>query len=201
MSVKSLNSKELKKELIEIARRAGNREWCPGTSGNISILDQNKSLIYIKASGKSMSDVVEKDIISVDLNGNVVEGEGKPSKEIGFHLGLINAREDIKAVLHTHPPYSTAFATAEETFPMVTVTAQIILKKVPWVCYYPPGSHELADDVKSGFLDKTVKAVVCKAHGVVAGGSDLHQAYYINDWVEDAAKVAFLTRMIEMTSK
>ncbi len=192
-----MNGIDLKKEIIEIAKRTGSRDWCPGTSGNISAYDPDGSMVYIKASGRSMSEISENDILTLDLEGNILEGEGKPSKEVNFHLGIYKARKDAKGVLHTHPPYATAFATAREEFPLVAATAKIILRKIPSVCYYPPGSTELASGVVECFKDETVNVAICEAHGIVAIGKDLHQAYYINDWVEDAAKLAFLTRVLK----
>jgi len=190
-------SENLKDSLIKVSRLSGSRGWCPGTSGNISVLDPDTGKVYIKVSGRSMADLKPSDILTLDLDGKVLEGSGRPSKEVNFHLGIYKKRKDVKAVLHTHPPYATAYATAGRSLPMVTATAKHILKKVPLVDYAPPGSSELADLVVKRFEDPDVCAVLMKNHGVVSVGGNLYRALYVTEWVENAAETAFLYSVIK----
>ncbi|MEM2145055.1 MAG: class II aldolase/adducin family protein [Candidatus Jordarchaeaceae archaeon] len=189
--------KDIKKDLIKVSHQCGNKGWCPGTSGNLSVFDRDSNEVYIKVSGKSMTDLKISDIITLTLEGKIKRGEGIPSKEIYFHLAIYNTRKDVNAVLHTHSPFAIAFAIANTEVPLVSVTAQECLKKVPLVEYAPPGSSELGNYVVEGFRDPKVKAILLKKHGVVTVGSDIHQAFHINEWLEDAAKVAFLSSIIK----
>ncbi len=187
---------DLKETLIKISKLVGIRGWCPGSSGNISVLNPKKGEVYIKISGKRMSDLKFSDILTLDLDGKVIEGRGSPSKEVNFHIGIYKKRKDVKAVLHTHPPYATAYAVAGRELPMVTVTAKLILKKVPLVDYAPPGSNELADLVVKGFEDPEVHSVLMKNHGVVSVGETLHEALSITEYVENTAEIGFLSSVI-----
>jgi len=191
-----MGREDLREALIKVSKLAGSRGWCPGTSGNISVLNPDTGEVYIKVSGRSMSDLKPGDILTLDLDGKVLEGSGRPSKEVNFHLGIYKKRKDVKAVLHTHPPYATAYATAGRSLPMVTATAKLILKNIPLVGYAPPGSSELADLVVKCFEDPEVCSVLMKNHGVVSVGGDLYRALYVTEWVEHEAETAFLSSII-----
>ena len=190
-------NKGLKKRIIEFSGRCGSQGWCPGTLGNISVVSRKFNRVYIKRSGADLNDLEFSDILVLDLEGNVVDGEGIPSKEVSFHLGIYRIREDIKAVFHVHPSYSTAFAVAGKKLTMVTEAAKIVLFDVPLVDCAPPGSKELASNVVAGFVDPNVKAVLIREHGIVAVGDSLKSAFHVASLVEDSAKVAFLSSLLK----
>jgi len=179
-----------------ICNRLGIRGWCPGSSGNASFLVPDRGLVYIKTSGKPMAFLSTSDVVAIDMDGNVVEGKGKPSKEFKFHLGIYKIRKDVKAVIHTHSPYATAFAIANKGLPMKTTPGRIVLKKVPSIAYASPGSEDLALRVVECFKDEEVHAALLRDHGVVATGKTLIEANSIAEWVEDAAKEVFLSLII-----
>lgn len=186
----------MKKNIIEFSGRCGLQGWCPGTLGNISAFNPESNRLFIKRSGADLNDLEFSDVLILDLDGNVVEGEGIPSKEVGFHLGIYKIREDVRAIFHVHPSYATAFAVAGKKLPMVTEAAKIVLVDVPIINSAPPGSKELAFNVTEGFRDPNVKAILIREHGIVAVGSYLKDAYHVASLVEDTAKVAFLSSQI-----
>ena len=188
---------QLRRDLVTVSRWAGSRGWCPGTSGNSSVLNPETKLAYIKGTGKSMAEMDEADVLTVDLDGKVLAGDGRPSKEVNFHVGLYKTRPDVQAVLHVHPPYATALGTAGKPFPLVTATATGIVKRAPLVAYHPPGSIELAQAVLEAFRDVQVKTAILEAHGIVAVGKTIQDAYHITEWVEDAVKVTFLSTLMK----
>ncbi len=69
--------------------RCGAQGWCPGTLGNISLFDFESKRVYIKRSGADLNRLELEDILALDLNGNVINGEGEPSIETNFHLVYI----------------------------------------------------------------------------------------------------------------
>jgi L-fuculose-phosphate aldolase len=184
-------------EFIKICHYLGIRGWFPGSSGNASILDVENALVYIKESGKPMTFVTKSDLIVIDMNGNVVEGNGRPSKEFRFHLGIYKKRKDIRAVIHAHPPYATAFAIANKEIPLKTAPGIAVLKKVPMIDYCPPGSEDLAAKVIACFGNSKIQVALLKGHGIVAVGKNILDACKITEWTEDAAKEAFLSSLIE----
>lgn len=190
MQKKELNS------FIKICNSLGARGWCPGSSGNASIIDPENGVVYIKESGKTMASFSLPDVVAIDMKGNVVKSEGKPSKEFRFHLGIYDTRKEVKAIIHTHSPFATAFAICNKEFPLRTAPGILVLRKVPVVDYYAPGSEELALKVKECFKDQNVRASLLRNHGVVATGKTIVDASNVAEWVEDAARESFLSSAI-----
>jgi L-fuculose-phosphate aldolase len=191
------NEKRLKTEIVNISQRCGLQGWCPGTLGNISVLSPSLGCLFIKRSGADLNRLKLADVLTLDLDGNVLKGEGKPSVETRFHLGIYSVRKDVRAVFHVHPPFATAYAVAGKKIPMVTEAAKIVLIDVPLLLRAPPGSIKLAGRVADGFKDLRVKAVLLSEHGVIAVGESLESAYHITALVEDTAKIAFLSSLIK----
>jgi L-ribulose-5-phosphate 4-epimerase len=187
----------LKRQIVDISQRCGAQGWCPGTLGNISVLNSDLERVYIKRSGADLNRLELQDILTLDLDGKVLKGEGKPSIETSFHLGIYKVRKDAKAVFHVHPPFATAYAVAGKKIPMVTEAAKIVLVDVPLLPSAPPGSIELATWVADGFKDSRVKAVLLREHGVVTIGENLESAYHTASLVEDTAKIALLSSLIK----
>jgi L-fuculose-phosphate aldolase len=195
--VKVSDENRLKMELVKMSQRCGLQGWCPGTLGNISVLSSSLESIFIKRSGADLNRLRLEDVLTLDLDGNVLRGQGKPSIETRFHLGIYKVRKDVRAVFHVHPPFATAYAVAGKKIPMVTEAAKIVLIDVPLLPLAPPGSIELAGRVVDGFKDLRVKAVLLSEHGVIAVGETLEGAYHTTALVEDTAKVAFLSSLIK----
>lgn len=187
----------VKKDVVDISHRCGAQGWCPGTLGNISLLDPEPERVYIKRSRADLSRLRLEDVLVLDLDGNVLKGEGKPSIETNFHLGIYKVRKDARAVFHVHPPFATAYAVAGIKLPMVTEAAKIILVYVPLLPSAPPGSLELATRVRDGFKDPKVRAVLLREHGIVTIGENLESAYHTASLVEDTAKIALLSSLIK----
>ena len=101
------------------------------------------------------------------------------------------------AVIHFHPPFTTAHAVAKKKIPMITEAAEIVLLDVPLLPRASPGSIELATKVTEGFKDSKVKAVLLTMHGLVSIGKTLKDAYYTTALVENPAKIALLSSLIK----
>lgn len=191
------NENYVQKQIVDISQRCGVQGWCPGTLGNISFFNSKSSKVYIKRSGADLNRLKLEDILTIDLDGKVLKGQGKPSKETGFHLGIYKVRQDARAAFHVHPPFATAYAVAGKKIPMATEAAKILLVDVPLLPCAPPGSIELATRVTESFKDSRVKAVLLREHGVVAIGENLENAYHTTSLVEDTAKIALLSSLIK----
>jgi L-fuculose-phosphate aldolase len=187
---------KLKEEFIQISQEAYRRGLISATGGHISARLPDGDKVIIKRTGASFRNLKLSDIVTIDLNGNVIEGRGKPSKEINLHLGIYKVRSDINAVFHLHSIAATAFATAGKEVPLVTVQGLKILGKCPLVGYGPPGSIELAEKNKEAFKDKTLKVAVLQSHGTTAVGRDLEEAYNYADLLEATAQIAIFSKLI-----
>jgi len=189
----------LRQELSEYSQRAFNRFLVSGAGGNLSVRVPDTDTVLITPTAISLGDVQPEEHLLMNLDGDVLESPKglKGSKETSFHLAAYRIRPDIGAVSHVHPPYSTAYSNKGKGLPLVTISARVILKNVPCVECFLPGSQELSDTVCEGLkANLDAKALLMKEHGILAMGPDLKASYYIADLVEDTAKIAFIASNI-----
>ena len=92
------------------------------TWGNVSAVDRDSNLIVIKPSGVSYDDMKPEHMVVVDLEGNVVEGDLKPSSDTATHIELYKAFPNIGGVVHTHSTYATSWAQAGLDIPNIGTT-------------------------------------------------------------------------------
>ncbi|MDK2821635.1 MAG: hypothetical protein PWP31_1600 [Clostridia bacterium] len=189
--------KPLLDDLIEVCKEVYNRGLTTGAAGNVSVRIPETKYFLIKRTGSSMGRVKESDFLITDIDGNIVEGEGKPSMEINFHLGIYRQRPEIGAVIHAHPPYTVAFASSNGLLPLVTVAAKMFLKEVPNIPFAPPGSDELAKLVVEQYKREYINSVTMIEHGAITAGKDLWKAYDLMEYLEDNAKVALAMLQIK----
>jgi len=184
-----------RRELVCVTRKLYERGLCAGTSGNTSARVPNYSdWILIKKTGKCCGEVESEDFLLIDLEGNILDGEGEPSTEVNLHCGIYKVRPDVSAIIHDHSPYATAYATARNELPIVTAAEG--LSEIGIIGYEKPGSLKLASAVAGFFQNKTVRSSVLVRHGVITVGASLSQAYYLADVVETNAKMACILAQI-----
>ena len=135
-----------KRFLIDACLRMLNSGLTVETWGNISVRDPETGYVYLTPSGMPYNTLVEDDIVVMDIDGNRIEGERKPTIEHAMHLGIMKNRPDVNAVIHTHPVYSQIFALLHEDIPPVIDEAAQILGDVRVTEYALPGSPEMAEN-------------------------------------------------------
>lgn len=183
-------------ELVSYTRRAYDRGLTVGVSGNTSAR-AGADRMWIKRSGVSLGEVGPDDFLLMDFEGNVLAGTGAPSKEWRFHAGTYQARADVGAVFHLHPPYATTYAVAGVLPPLVTGAGKGTVRRWAMVEGAPSGSIALADQVTQAFqADPDVRAVFMKGHGTVCVGASVRDAFYVSEYMEDAARAACLLRIL-----
>lgn len=186
-----------RRDLKEVSRKIFSRGLTSGVSGNPSArIPGYCDRLLIKASGKCLGDASENDFVLVDLEGNLLDGNARPSIEVRFHCGIYKIRPEVNAIAHGHSPYATAYVSAKGELPVVTAAAEAELNKVGIIEYEEPGSQQLAEMVIDAFHDPNLKAAVMKRHGFITVGTDIFQAYYLADVLEDNAKVAAIIAQI-----
>lgn len=153
------------------------------TSGNISV--RVDDLVAITPSGVDYDSLDPQDICVIDLDGNVVEGTRTPSTEVPLHL-LVYRETDAKAVIHTHPVYSTVVGTLVDETPVIHYMLSIHGGPVRVAPYATFGTQELADNVKSAMRDRS--AVLMRNHGAVCWGDNLHTAFNRATYLEWVCK-------------
>jgi ribulose-5-phosphate 4-epimerase/fuculose-1-phosphate aldolase len=189
--------------LVTIAHRAYALGLVPGVSGNLSVRVPGEAAVIIKATGKSLGDMTSADTLVIDLEGRI-RGRGararrslQPSKEWPFHTAIYRCRPDVGAVVHLHPPHAVAFAAMQALPPMLTGAARTFLGgKTALIPPAPSGSRELADLVGEAFRDPAIQAAILAEHGTITVGPDLYAAFYMSEYLEDAARTACLVRQL-----
>jgi len=114
--------KELKKEVYEANMLLPKYNLVTFTWGNVSGIDRKNGYVVIKPSGVEYEDLSPDDMVVVDLDGNAVEGELKPSSDTATHLELYKGFPDIKGIVHTHSPWAVSFAQAGMDIPAAGTT-------------------------------------------------------------------------------
>src|SRR4030042_1421782 len=123
-------SEKLKKLIVDTGRELYKQNLTLGTWGNISVLDSEAGLVYIKPSGMDYNEINPEDIIVVDKKGKTIEGFRKPSIEMPMHLSIYNARKDVGAIIHYHPIYSSVLAVTGFSLPGICEDfVQIVVEK------------------------------------------------------------------------
>ncbi len=189
---------EILQDLVDASHFIYNKGLTPGKSGNIScrFYDDDTSKVAITKSGISKGMVGIKDIIIIDMDGNVLEGEKHPSSETFLHLGIYNERKDINAVVHTHSPHATGFSMSGKKIKRLEGFGKIENHYISSVKYSRPGSSELANDTAQMMKDED--AVVLKNHGVVTAGVNLSEATLLAEFIEDIAKTQFIAHLLSL---
>lgn len=192
--------KALKAELTRISCKAYERGLVFGTGGNISVRIPNTALALITATGVSLGDTTEHNLATIDIETGetTADSPSMASKERYFHAVVYRLRPDINALAHLHPPYATAWSIRGEDMPLVTVSAQTNLVRVPCAACAPSGSSELRDYVAQVVAENPgLKAMLMCRHGILTLGVNLVNAYNIADLVEDSARVAWLAHILQ----
>lgn len=188
------------KELVDVSHYIYKKGLVPGKSGNIScrFYDDDVSKVAITRSGISKRNVEADDIIIIDMDGNILEGDKKPSMETFLHLGIYNERDDINSIVHSHPPFATGYSMSNKKLKRLEGFGPLENPYIPYVKYSPPGSEELAKD--TAFMMKEEDAVILKNHGAVAAGVNLDEATVLAEFIEDIAKIQYIAHTLSLNS-
>src|SRR5690606_11566377 len=114
--------KELKQECYEANMQLNALSLVIYTFGNVSAVDRSKGVFAIKPSGVPYEILKPEDIVILDFDNNIIEGDMRPSSDTKTHSYLYKNWEDIGGVAHTHATYSVAWAQAQKDIPIFGTT-------------------------------------------------------------------------------
>lgn len=163
---------EQRREVIEIARRMTADRLVVGTSGNVSV--RSGDLVAVTPSGVDYDELEIADIPLVDLAGNVVDGDLKPTSELPMHLAAYRGH-DAGAVVHTHSLHATALSLLRDDVPAVHYQLADFGGTVRVAEYATFGSDRLAETMSEALTDRN--GCILRNHGTVTIGTDLPKAY------------------------
>lgn len=156
------------------------------SGGNVS-WRMDSGEVLVTPSGMIYDEMVPEDILVVDLDGNVIEGERKASVDTEALLYIYKNMPQVNAVIHTHQPYATGLGLVMDELPCnLSTMANATEGPVAVAEYGDPGSLSMGVEAVKAIGDRL--AVVLKHHGVIAVGRDLRQALFSCVYLEEAAK-------------
>ncbi|MFB6319490.1 class II aldolase/adducin family protein [Saccharicrinis sp. FJH54] len=162
-------------QIILVISRIYNRGMTTTSGGNISIMDDNGDM-WVTPSAIDKGSLRPSDIICVKKDGEII-GKHKPSSEYPFHKAIYEIRQDIKSVVHAHPPGLVSFSIVRQ-IPNTNVIPQAkhVCGPIGFAPYALPGSEALGDSIADVFA-KGHNSVIMENHGVVVGGTNLVDAF------------------------
>lgn len=190
------NEYRIRLEIIRVTRIVANQGLIRSSDGNISVrLGEGRFLVT--PSGLYKMAMEPDDPIIVNQHGEVLEGKPglRPTSEVGMHLEAYNQRPDINAVLHAHPPYTTALTIAGIPFPSDLLPEVLIaLGDVPTAPYATPGTRTLAESIQAPI--KNHNTVLLSNHGSISVGKTLEETLIALERLEHAAYTYHLARQL-----
>lgn len=190
------NEQYIKSSIFKICQKLDSKGFGANHDGNVSVKYNEK--IFATPTAVSKGDITPEMIITCDLSGTKIAGHGKPFSEMQLHLAAYNSRPDIAAVVHAHPPYSTARGLNRLPLMRPTIPESVVSigDNVPVARFTMPGDVANTDIVAEMLQISNV--FMMPGNGVLSVGTDVVQAYLRLELVEHLAKIDFIaTRMGE----
>ncbi|NEU04412.1 class II aldolase/adducin family protein [Clostridium senegalense] len=186
---------DLKKRLVKIAKYADSQGLCKHKSGNFSIRDEKSGYILVTPSAVSREELNKNHICVVDMDSNLIEVHEKvrPSSELLMHIEVYKCRPDVKAIVHTHSKFATAFSVVSKEIPPIVYEIVNVIGgdgRIKISPYKRPGTIELAKSIIG--VIKNDNACLMANHGVLTVSSkDIEDAYLKAAYVEEVAEIYY----------
>jgi L-ribulose-5-phosphate 4-epimerase len=186
---------KLKEELVQLHLELPKNNLVAWTSGNVSGRDPDTGCVVIKPSGVKYEDLRADQLVVLDLDGKIIEGNLKPSSDTASHLHIYRHRSDVNGIVHTHSTYATAFAALGKPIPVyLTAIADEFGGLIPCGGFALIGGEEIGRVVVESIGDSP--AVLLKNHGVFTIGPDAEAAVKAAVMVEDVARTVWIALQI-----
>lgn len=187
-----------REHLCRIGERMWQRDFCAGCDGNLSVrLDEERLLVT--PTGVSKGWMSPAAMCVTDRQGVWLDehaGSTGVTSEVGLHVAIYEARPDVGAVIHAHPPYATAWACTGLAVPgSVHCEAVYFLGEIPVVPYRRPGTPSVGEEA-SKLIRADTTCLLLQNHGAVAFAADLDAAYHNLEMLERYMQVLALTQQI-----
>jgi len=177
---------QLRREVIEVARRTSMTCLTQGTSGNVSA--RSGAGFLVTPTGIPYEELQPRDLVQLDLEGHAEPGQLRPSSEWRIHRDIYVARNDAGAVVHAHPTFSTTIACLRRDLPavhyMIALAGGASVRCAEYATF---GTEELSRSALTALEGRT--ACLLANHGIVTLGADLPQALRTAEEVEKVAEL------------
>jgi len=180
-----------RKQIAAASRRLASEGLVLGTAGNLSAC--RDSLVAITPSGAQLESLAPEQVVVVDLEGRLVEGDLEPSSELGLHLGIYR-RYQTGAVVHTHAPMATALSCVLDELPCVHYQMLLLGGTVRVAPYETFGTAELAESVIEALEGRA--AALMANHGAITHAADVDAAVELSLLLEWACTIYWRAAML-----
>ena len=187
--------REEREAVCRVGKLLYDRGYVAANDGNISVKVAENRLL-ITPSGVSKGRMTPEMLLVTDLDGTVVEGNRHPSSEGKMHLEVYRGRPDVNAVVHAHPPVSTAFAVCRRGLETPYLSELVAgLGQVPCTTSFAMlSTDEVPQSIRPYLAD--CNALLLANHGALAWGGDLWEAFDRLETVEHTAKIVLNARLL-----
>lgn len=176
------------KSIIEICKKIDKKGWVANHDGNVSLRFEEGLLATPTAVAKA--DIVPEMILALDMAGNKIAGIGKPFSEIKLHLSAYGCRQDVKAVVHAHPPFAMARGLVGGDFEIRVPEAVVSIGDIiPVAPYALPGAKEHEQIVTDAL--SCCDVFMMAGNGVLSVGRDVKEAYLRMELLEHLLKIEY----------
>lgn len=178
------------------------------TWGNVSGIDREKGLVVIKPSGVSYEEMKASDMVVLDLQGNKVEGDMRPSSDTPTHIALYNQYPELGGVVHTHSRWATVWAQAGMSIPplgtthadyfygAIPCTRRLTQEEIEGEYELNTGKVIIETFTNLGINPVHVPGVVCYSHGPFSWGKNPDEAVHNAVVMEEVAMMALNTKLL-----
>ena len=183
------NIAEIKDQICDVCHKMWQLGWVAANDGNVTAMLDDGSLLATPT-GMSKSFITPDKLIRIDRAGNILEAPNglRPSSETKMHLRCYDKREDVRSVIHAHPPGATGFAVAHKAMDMYNMIEDVAaIGSVPLTPYGTPSTFEVPDAIEPYLEEHDV--MLLENHGALAVGSDVITAFYRMESLELWAKI------------
>ena len=185
-------TEQVKQQLVDCIRML-ERSDIIDYNGHASIrVGENRMFINIGSCQRSLLTI--NDICTIDFDGTVIEGNGKPPLEFHLHAGVYKARSDVKAVVHAHPKWSTFLTIAGASYQPVYAQGSLVhplpVLDSPNSINNPAMAKRLTDTLGDR------PAALMKSHGAVAVGKDIMEAFVLVNYLEENSYRQYMAMQI-----
>ena len=184
---------QVKKELLACARRAYAIGLQTGNGGNLSARPAGSDQVVIKGSGTSFGECTMDNLVTVNLDGEMIDGPGRPSREIKTHLAIYRLRPDVNGIFHSHSPWAIAYAEDADQIQPLALHAQSKLGVIP-ILKVDGHADETVEKAVENLLQAHagLKAFVQARHGIFGLASTITLAEHHAELVEETAQIGWL---------
>jgi L-fuculose-phosphate aldolase len=189
-----LETEQIKQDVLDAAKQLLRTGLVEGTAGNLSAR-LSDGRVVMTPSSLDYESMTPEDLVVLDLEGKVLQGERPPTSEKALHLACLRAHKEIGGVIHSHAMFATMFAITRQPIPCVIEEFDIYVGgEVAVADYEITGSDELGDEVARHVADRA--AVLMANHGLLTVGRNIGEAMKVAQLVERTAQIIWGARAL-----